>query len=148
MAESSTVFLHKLLNELPEESKWIVFGDLKFSSQYRIYQLILQLEQDILRKVLVKKGKESEEFKFFSELLNALYQAGEAVHVIDKLNAELSGFKQYNEFLHKQNAELVQEVNRWKTIEELSAGGILEAYINRTREVLAHELKTKKTLNR
>lgn len=144
MPQPTTNFLHKLLNELPEESKWILTEGLPYMPQARIYQMILQLEQDVLKKVLVKKGADSEEYKFFMNIKNILYQAGEAVHLIETLHNELLGFKQYNEFLQARNNKLEQEVNRFRTIEELSATGVLEAYINRTREVLKQESETKK----
>ena len=144
MSEPTTNFLHKLLNGLPEESKWILTEGLPHMPQARIYQLILQLEQDILKKVIVKKGVASDEYKFFMDIKNILYQAGEAVHLIELLNSELIGFKQYNQFLHERNNKLEQEVNRFRTIEELTADGVLEAYIARTREILKHELEQKK----
>lgn len=142
--EPTTNFLHKLLNDLPEESKWIVMEGLPHIPQARIYQLILQLEQDILRKVVVKKGVDSDEYKFFVQIKNILYQAGESVHLIETINNELLGFKQYNQFLHERNSVLEKEVNRFRTIEELHADGVLEAYIARTKEILANELKRAK----
>lgn len=141
MMETSTNFLHKLMNDLPEESRWIIMQGLPYMKQAKVYDLILQLEQDILRKVLLKKGKDSEEYKFFLAITSALYQAGEAVNLIDTLNNELVGMKQYNDFLHERNIKLETEINRWRTIEELATNDVLEVYVNRTKEILTREKK-------
>ena len=145
--ETTTNFLHKIMNDFPEESKWIIMNGLPYMPQARIYQILLQLEQDILKKVLLKKGKHSDEYKFFTELKNVLYQAGEAVHLIELLNNELIAFKTYNDFLQQRNNELEREVNRWRTLEELNANGLLEVYINRVRDLMKDELDKKKKGN-
>lgn len=134
-------FLHKLLNELPEESRWVVMENFAYLPQQKIYELLLQLEQDILRKVVAKKGTDSEEYKFFKAITNVLYQAGEAASLIEGLNNELQGFKEYNEYLHKRNAELEVKITRWQTIEDLQREGLLEIYIKRVQEILEKERK-------
>lgn len=139
----SSVFLHKLLNELPEESRWILMDGMPNVAQHKIYQLLLQLEQDILRKVLVKYGKDSEQYKFYNDIKTVLYQAGEAQHLVELLNKELMAFKEYNQFLKERNAALEKEVNRFKTIEELQSADLLEIYTARVKQVLETEKKTK-----
>ncbi len=134
--ETSTNFLHSLMNKLPEESKWVLMQGLPYMRQAQIYDLIVQLEQDILRKIIVKKGKDSEEYKFFLKMISVLYQAGEAVNLIDRLKEEMNGLVQYNKFLHERNNRLEQDVNRFRTIEELQADGMLEAYVERTKQIL------------
>jgi len=136
-------FLHQLMNHLPEESRWILYTESDFLTQIALYQLILQFEQDVLRKVLQKDGPESDRYKFFLNIKNAIYQAGEAMYIIETLRKELSHFKEYNDFLMQRNAELEKTLLRWQTAEEMFASGMLESYMKRIREVAKREAKEK-----
>lgn len=127
-------FLQQLIEQLPDQSKYILYEGLQYSTQAKIYEAMLRLEQDVISKVLNSKGKDSEEYKFFMLIKNILYQAGEGDYMIEQYKADNNIMRQLNEFLLKRNAMLENELAKYRTIEELKADGALQIYIERVTD--------------
>lgn len=129
-------FLQTLIETLPEQSKYVLYDGLKYNTQANIYNTMLRLEKDVISKILAAKGKESDEYKFFMLIKDILYQAGEADYLIQHYKTELNVQRQLNEFLLQKNATLENEINRYRTIEDLKVDGALQIYIERVTEAM------------
>jgi len=140
-------FIQNLLNALSDESKWILFDDMQYQPEAKIYQLIRQHEADVMRPRLAKLKEQNKDhttdatYQFFSSIKNALFQAAEAHYIIDRLRTDLHSMKELNEFLLQQNAKATTRLSAYESIEQMTTNAVLEIAINRVREKMKQEYK-------
>jgi hypothetical protein len=137
-------FLEQLIEGLPDVAKHIVYERLEHNTQAQIFQAMAQLESDVIRPYITKKGIDSQEYKFFTRLKNIMYQAGEAAHIIERMQAEAHEMNLFNKYLSSKCAELEIELSKYRTIEELTADGALELYIKRVKESMKRKYEQEK----
>lgn len=137
-------FLQLLVETLPDQSKYLLYEGLEYSTQSKIYETLLQLEQGVIKKILAVKGKESEEYKFFMLIKNILYQAGEANYIIEQLKNDNNVQRQLSEFLLQKNSILETELNKYRTIEQLKTDGALQIYIERVTAAMKEKYEFEK----
>lgn len=138
-------FIKSLTEALSDESKWVLFDDLQYQPEAKLYQLIRQWEHDVMRSRLTKLKEQGKDhttdatWQFFSGIKNALFQAAEAHYIIDRLRTDLQSMKQLNEYLLHENAKLTNRLTTYESIEQLTTNSILEIAINRVREKMKSE---------
>lgn len=138
-------FIKSITEALSDESKWVLFDDLQYQPEAKLYQFIRQWEHDVMRSRLTKLKEQGKDhttdatWQFFSGIKNALFQAAEAHYIIDRLRTDLQSMKQLNEYLLQENAKLTNRLTTYESIEQLTTNGILEIAINRVREKMKSE---------
>lgn len=138
-------FIKSITEALSDESKWVLFDDLQYQPEAKLYQLIRQWEHDVMRPRLQKLKEQGKDhttdatWQFFSGIKNALFQAAEAHYIIDRLRTDLQSMKQLNEFLLHENAKLTTRLTCYESIEQLTTTGVLEMAIGRVREKMKTE---------
>lgn len=137
-------FLEQLIEGLPDSAKHIIYEGLEHNTQAQIFQAMLQLETDVIKPYIGKKGVDSPEYKFFTKLKNIMYQAGEAECIIDRLQRDAHEMNLFNKFLSGKCAELEMELTKYRTIEELTADSTLELYIKRVKQSMRDKYESDK----
>ena len=112
-------FLKYLQDNLPPESQWILMTGLDYHSEVKIYQAILTLEEDVLRKVLKLKGDKDPTYIFMMSIKDMLYQAAESIAIIEHLKLKYQMEYEHRLFAEDRNAKLQQLLTRFETLEDV-----------------------------
>lgn len=138
-------YINTVLQALDDEAKWVLFNDLQYQPELKLYQLITRLEAEVLRPRLNKLKAENKDhtadltYQFFMDIKNAIYQAAEAHYIIDRLRADLHSVRAYNKYLQDENASQFSRLSAYESIEQLTTNQMLEIAINRVREKMKSE---------
>ncbi len=99
-----------------------------------ILTMITRLENDVLVKIKVKDGEQSDRYKFYNSVLRIMYVAMQAQEQVDFWRNNCMRFKMECEF-HKQSAaQWYNQLLEYKTIEKLVQQGDLDKYIEQVKE--------------
>ena len=114
-------FLQYMLDNLPPQSQWILMTGLDYHSEIKIYNAILQLEEEVLRPLKQKKGIADPTYIFMMSVKDMLYQAAESLSVIENLKTKYQLEYEMRGFFQDRSAQLQQVLTRFETLEELGS---------------------------
>lgn len=126
-------FLQYLQENLPPESQWILFTGLDYHKEVQIYNAILTLEEDVLRKILKSKGASDPTYIFMMQIKDMLYQAAEAISVIEHLKSKYQAEYEKSQFYIDRAAKLEQMLTRFETLADIPDTTHLQSIMTQLR---------------